>query len=258
MFEGIKRSVRWIQATARIPLDNIALLQSDLLAMEQLKPLHVTYLPWTPSALRPSAIAVILNDIIINQRRSVVEFGAGISTIFIARTLSNCPGHLFSVEHDSEWLSIVRLALEREGLSDKVTLIHAPLVDSQWLVDSQCNIGSVSKGERGSSNVGVQNAKCDWYDRRVLDENLPDSGIDLVIVDGPPAHRRRMRFARYPALPYVMPRLSSQRTLILDDAHRPGEHAIIEDWQARFNVKFSVLKTRGNIAISHNDSMYAI
>lgn len=244
MIKEVKKSAQWIRDALDVPFSNIEARQNDLLAMEHLQPLYKTYLPWTSSALRPSAVAVILNDIIIHQRRNIVELGAGVSTFFIARILADYPGHLFSVEHDAEWLSIVSAELEKEGLQDKVTLIHAPLVETRY----------------SSEQANLQNELFDykWYNLSILDKELPESDIDLVVVDGPPAYRKEERHARYPALPYLASRLSENHTFILDDANRVGEQKVIKQWQQHRKAQFSILKTRGNIAISQSGLLYTI
>ena len=44
----------------------------DILALQYLGPLSQVYLPWSKSAMRPSAITGILNEIIVNNRLCVV------------------------------------------------------------------------------------------------------------------------------------------------------------------------------------------
>src|SRR5690606_36365313 len=45
------------------------------------------YLPFSGSSLRPFCLNHILNDIVINNRKHIIEFGSGISTILIGRLI---------------------------------------------------------------------------------------------------------------------------------------------------------------------------
>ncbi|PYE82143.1 hypothetical protein DFQ11_102724 [Winogradskyella epiphytica] len=65
------------------------------------------FIPFTDWSISPSVILHILNDIVINKRQHIIEFGSGASTLYIAqliRTL-NLPAQLYSVESSEEWLS---------------------------------------------------------------------------------------------------------------------------------------------------------
>ncbi|NOX50787.1 MAG: class I SAM-dependent methyltransferase, partial [Gammaproteobacteria bacterium] len=73
-------------------------------ALQQLNPLIEGYMPWSGSAMRPCALVAVLNDIIVNRRKCIVECGGGISTIFIGRLLNRTSdAHLYTIEHDKEW-----------------------------------------------------------------------------------------------------------------------------------------------------------
>jgi len=244
MFLNMKQSTKIIRDLLRAPLNQAESRQNDILAMEYLGPIFTKYLPWTSSALRPSAMVVILNDIVIHQRETIVEFGAGISTFFIAQTLVDQPGHLFSVEHDMAWLDIVSSELKKRGLQDKVTLIHAPLVESPYKQQQE----------------GMQREHMEylWYDTEILSAALPSSNIDLIIVDGPPAYRKEERHARYPALPFIKERLSTEFAVVLDDVNRKGEQNILSHWQEELDINFSHLKTHGNIALAQYGTTYTI
>ena len=67
-----------------------------------------------------------------------------------------------------------------------------------------------------------------------LDEFLAGLPADahnlLVLVDGPPGST--CRYARYPALPHVLPLTRHlNTTFLLDDSHRPDEAAALAQWQ---------------------------
>ncbi|QDG51704.1 class I SAM-dependent methyltransferase [Persicimonas caeni] len=233
-----------LQRVLKRPVSELLMVQNDVLAMQRLQPLYSEFIPWTSSALRPAAVELLLNDITINDRRVIVEFGSGVSTFFIAALLQSRRGHLFSVEHDPKWASIVRKELERRGLLDHVTLIKAPLETSPF---------GTQQGDWHNEPVVYT-----WYDTAVLEQKLPPKGIDLVVVDGPPAFKDQYRFARFPALPYIADRLASCCTIVLDDIDREGEQTVVAKWEEQTSFRFQVLTSRGNIAVSHTGRAFNI
>ena len=81
-------------------------------------------------SLRPFAITILSNDILMNKRSSYLEFGGGISTILLAKfiDMNELETRIVVVEHDEEWIKYVRNRLEVENLDQVVDLIHAPLI----------------------------------------------------------------------------------------------------------------------------------
>lgn len=140
-------------------------------------------------------------------RRVVVECGSGLSTILIARRLRELgDGHVASLEHDPGFAMACRRQLQRESLADFAAVIEAPL------------------RTHPASGVG-------WYDPRAL-ALLPAAGIELLLVDGPPAGGRAIERSRYPALGELRPRLAPGAVVILDDARRPGERWALGRWRS--------------------------
>ena len=150
-------------------------------------------------ALRPEALELIA-DLVADGRTEVVECGSGLSTVTIARTLDE--GHVHALEHSPRWAKTTRAALTDEGLSEVATVVDAPLRDG-------------------------------WYDPAALAQ-LPDSGIDLLLVDGPPAGEPGTERGRYPALPKLADRLTPGAAIVLDDTERAGERWVLERWLAEF------------------------
>lgn len=165
------------------------------------------YLPWTEGALRPAALVEVANEIVLADRREIVELGSGISTVVLARLLRERGGHLTSLEHDPSWLRLVASQLEGEGLGDFARLVEAPLAPHP---------------------LGLDGAP--WYATGAVDD-LPATGIDLLLVDGPPGYGPGMERSRYPALPALADRLAPGALVILDDATRPGEREILTRWE---------------------------
>jgi hypothetical protein len=185
----------------------------DAMAMQALAPLASPFLPWTHHTMRPSAVVAILNDIAVNRRTHIVECGGGTSTLYIARLLREREGHLHTVEESGEWAATLRQQIEKEGLTDWVSVIHAPL-------------GDVRVGDRSLP----------WYSDEVVGRlnDLPE--IDLLIVDGPVAEH--LPHIRYPALPYFYDSLAARATVIVDDIDRLGEQQLVRRWEDELGLSF--------------------
>lgn len=192
----------------RARFDQMLLTSRDAVAMAALAPLSGPFIPITCYSMRPSSILTLANDVVINRRRNIVEFGPGLSTLYLARLLRALDdgGQITSFDHDAGWLEVLATQLRRESLGERVTLVHAPLAPGDW---------------------GMGPAE--WYVETVIRDRTPGP-IDLLVVDGPPAHDMHRRFARYPALGMVRDRLAADCTIALDDAKRRGEREITARW----------------------------
>ncbi len=166
------------------------------------------YLPWTEGAIRPAALVRIANEIVFADRREIVELGSGISTVVLARLLRERGGRITAVEHEPNWAAVVGRQLALEDLGDVARLVEAPLEPTALSAEG-----------------------APWYADAALDQ-LPVSGIELLLIDGPPGYGPGMAQSRYPGLPNLIDRLAPGCLVILDDAARPGERAIITRWEA--------------------------
>ena len=101
------------------------------------------YLPWGSGAMRPAGLVEVCNDIVLNDRRRIVELGSGISTVLLARLLGqlSAPGErrLAAVEHDGRWARWVVSQLVREGVGDHVVVVDAPL-RARTAADGGCDV----------------------------------------------------------------------------------------------------------------------
>ena len=175
--------------------------------------------------MRPTGLVVVCNDIVLNGRRRVVEFGTGVSTILLSRLLTQRHPQgdfsLVGVEHDPDWAAWVTEQLDREGIGRGVVVIHAPLLP------------------HALAAPGLR-----WYDVDAvmagLDRGLRGDRIDLLLVDGPPAYRDGHGLARYPALPVLRDRLAPGASVVLDDAERPGEREVLRRWELETGLVFEV------------------
>jgi GNAT superfamily N-acetyltransferase len=180
-------------------------------------------LGWGPGAMLPAGISAVCDDVIANSRRRVVELGSGVSTVLLARLLtrSRSPSdwRLAAVEHDDAWVRRVTDELVREGIGQRVTIIHAPLAEHALAQ------GGLSWYEEVAVSTG-------------LDQALGGDRIDLLVVDGPPAFGPGLGLARYPALPALRQRLTLGATVVLDDIDRPGEQEVLQRWETAFGLSF--------------------
>jgi hypothetical protein len=195
----------------------------DLHGWQILRPLldQGNYLPWTTGTMRPAALVLVCNEIIHRRRTRIVECGSGVSTVVLARLLRQlgAGATIAALEHDAHWASVVTDILRRESLLDFARVVHAPL-------------------------VGIPT----WYDNSALMQTPDD--IDLLIVDGPPAHAPGHGLRRAPALKEFAQRLTETATVILDDVNRPGEREVLNRWEADTTWRFSIDDTAG-VATGH-------
>ncbi|WP_205697904.1 class I SAM-dependent methyltransferase [Conexibacter sp. SYSU D00693] len=184
---------------------------ADLEAWQVLRPLLDAgpYLPWSSGALRPAALVRACNEVVLGDRRAVVECGSGMSTVVLARLLRQREaGQLVALEHDEGWAQRVHDLLRREALQDRARVVHAPL-----------------------------DGDPPWYAEAALDD-LP-MAIDLLLVDGPPAYLPGDEHRRAPALTTLDDRLAHGATVVLDDIDRPGERAVLEGWETATAWRFA-------------------
>ncbi len=159
----------------------------------------------------------------LNDYDIIIEFGSGLSTVIIAKTLAkmaalqqgtSSPPEFISFDHLEKFYQQTRSNLQSIGLEDLVRLTFAPLHD--W---------------------NAPNGKIyPYYDcEPVLAELVqrrPPAGLRLlVIVDGPPEGTGK--HARYPAGPLILKYFSGGRIdLLADDYIRPDEKEVVQLWQA--------------------------
>lgn len=220
---------RLYQQYWRTPLNGIEARQYDILAMHYLAPLLDFYIPWSTSAIRPSGLVAILNEIILQSYSNVVEFGGGISTLYIAKLLKTSGGKLFVFEHDEKWAHFLTSKLDEHNLLDTAIVYLVPLEPIE---------------------LGEYNGE--WYKVGTVQENLQDIQIDLVLVDGPPAYKKSIEYARYPAALILKKFLSSNYTIVLDDIDRRGEQWVISQWEQELSIQFDIRLLNGGIALGRS------
>ncbi len=176
------------------------------------------FIPFTTWSISPSVILHILNDITINKRRNIIEFGSGASTLYIAKLIQTLKleVNFFSVESNKEWLDKMSGELALNNLEGIVNLIHAPIIEVK-------------------KELCLHEQKL-WYDNEGILSGIGNiQQFDLVIVDGP--YGGSTPYARYSAIPFLKSRLSNNYSVFLDDTQREHEDEIARQWSQILNLE---------------------
>lgn len=151
-------------------------------------------------------IRLITDHVRLQQPAVIVECGSGLTTLMLASACDQTNrGHIYSLENSAQHAHLSREAIAAYNLTDHATVIDAPLIGYQ-LDDKQYQ----------------------WYS---MDE-LPDSKVDMLVIDGPPG--RMQPHARYPAMPLLGDRLAECATIFMDDAARPDEIEVVDWWLTQY------------------------
>lgn len=148
-----------------------------------------------------------------HRPKLVLELGSGSSTVLFAAALrANGAGRVISIEHDALHARHTAELLEQADLSDRVELLHAPLVPVQ-----------------------VNDQAFQWYDLWTRLQTLGEK-VDFLFVDGPPGKVQSL--SRYPALPVLLPHLSPRALVFIDDGAREDETKMVAMWAEMDAVAF--------------------
>lgn len=178
-----------------------------LLALDRKLDLPQELPPMRGWAASPDFLLVVANEILRLQPACVLECGSGVSSIVIARCLQiNGNGHAYSLEHDLCYAEKTRKLLDDRGLGGLATVLHAPL--------------------------GTRRTSTPWYAEDGIPADL--DAIEVLIVDGPPS--KTAPLARHPALPQMFNRMSPNGIIIMDDANREDEMAIVRRWKSDYPI----------------------
>jgi len=222
-----------------IYIDKLHRSNDDAYAMQIILKLfpEFSYLPFTPFSLNPYTIIHILNDILLNDRKQIVEFGSGISSIIIARFIqvNNLETKILSIDNNLEWKKFISKELDKYNCKDKIKLIVGEL-----------------KEHHQKEFTEYDNKY--WYDLKTVKEaiNSLDVVIDLVVVDGPSTGLSK--YSRYPAIPMIKNKLSKNVSIFLDDIRRKGEKEILVKWNKELEGELQFEKMYGVIKKGNNFS----
>lgn len=138
-------------------------------------------------------------------RGPVLECGSGLTTLLVGAVLQRKGGQLWSLEHLPEWGERVSSQLGKFGINT-VHLSVAPLEDF---------------------------GEYQWYSLPVEAESLC---FGLVVCDGPPSNTAG---GRYGLLPVMWQSLASGCVILLDDAEREDEQAIVRRWCREWQCSYA-------------------
>ena len=153
-------------------------------------------------ALNPTDLLALLHLVKVRKPRLVVELGSGTSSVWLAYALEQIGGRLVTIDHDSDYADRTRLQVRAHSLTAFAEVRHAPLKE-----------------------LTADDRTYQWYD---VDRLTDLRGIDLLVIDGPPAATGPD--ARYPAMQVLEAKLSPTATVVLDDANRPDEQDAVRRW----------------------------
>ena len=160
----------------------------------------------------PDTARLLYSQIEKLQPHYILEFGSGISTAILAKAASSYGGFVFSLEHQGLWLERT-LGMCRACNLDNFEIIKADIVDKDF-------------GKGRSFKV---------YDP----EKISEKKYDFVFIDGPPGVAKDDP-GRFGTLYAAWPFLSSNATIVIDDAHRTGEQQAVLEWMKVFGKKLTV------------------
>lgn len=135
-------------------------------------------------------------------RGPVLEIGSGLTTLILGALVARRGIPVWTLEHHPEYFAQTQELLKRVGLSD-VHLTLAPLRD----YGDFC-----------------------WYDAPL--DVLPRD-FSLVIADGPPGDVKGGRFG---LLPILRSHFAPGVIVLLDDAERAREQAVLEKWKSEYGL----------------------
>lgn len=170
----------------------------------------------------PLLASALISEIETKKPKVILELGSGVSTLISAYCLSkNGSGIVFSLDHEREYADLTKSLIKEHGLEDFVDVIYSPLMLS-----------------------AVNEEKWKWYSLEQFVGRIGTQKIDIVVVDGPPHDTQSL--ARYPALPLLLPYLSDNAVIIMDDASRSDEKNILGRWLQEFSGQFVVKYIEGD------------
>ena len=193
------------------------------------------FIPFSAWAISPSTILHVLNDIVINKRKGILEFGAGASTFYIAKCIKTLKldTKFYSIESDKVWAEELNRQLAILDIDDFVKIIYAPIVE----VPQQ---------------LGFRDQRT-WYDIDIIESKIKDEKFDVILVDGPVG--AGTPYARYTAIPFLQEKLMPQYSIFLDDVNRHHEQEIVLEWKkmikcsVTYRERYAVLSNSSNFEV---------
>jgi len=180
---------------------------SALLTLHDLYPTPGEHVPLTSWSALP-ATALMLTEHVreLPAGSTVLELGSGATTVWMALASHRRGGdvRIVSLEASVDYADVTRTAVRRNGVDDVVDLRVTALTP-----------------------VDTKHGDQDWYEAPSWNDL---SGIGLLFIDGPPGGTGPQ--ARYPAVELLADRLAAGAIVVIDDADRDDEKAMLADWLA--------------------------
>lgn len=150
---------------------------------------------------------VLVQQILQKPEGDILDIGSGITTLLAGYAVEKRGhGKVISLEHDEAYFNVTQQLIRHHKLEHVVELHYCPLVEHT-----------------------IQGEKRLWYDVSAV-KNL--AAVNLISVDGPP--EKTQSLARYPMAPVILPQVSAEVTILLDDSARPDEKRIAERWKNEY------------------------
>lgn len=195
-----QRSMQWLKTESVREVEALGQLRL-LLQVEEATPLLGGW------AMDATAVHALVEMILADKPRRIVELGSGSSTVWIACALQKLGGgKVISYDHLSTYRDRTAATIDRLGLTSFADVKLAELKE-----------------------IDLAQGRFEWYD---IDKSEIDGPIDILLIDGPPGGTGPM--ARFPALPVLKDILAPGAVIIIDDANREGEKGMIRLWQEAF------------------------
>lgn len=145
-------------------------------------------------------LSLLVDHIFEHRPKLVVEFGAGATSLVIARALQKAGGgRLISFEQHADFVDRTRAWLGEYGL--------------------EADMRAVPLGPSPGGWPGL------WYQQGEL-----PNGIDLMVIDGPPWSIHPFTRGAAETLFHL---IAPGGTVMLDDAARPGERVVARRWRKK-------------------------
>lgn len=202
-------SFRILQLIYKLQLDrvhDVNQVESMMWLYQQFQP-KLALPPMRVVAGSPDFFKVIVDTYLQHQPKVVVEAGSGVSSIVLSELLlsrGSTSAH-YALDHLHQYAQ----ATESRVNNPNSKVVFAPL-----------------------KSYTLNGQPWQWYSIDAL-QGIPP--IDLLIIDGPPENIQKL--ARYPALPLLWEQLSPQAVIILDDANRKEDRAVIERWKKEYPLE---------------------
>lgn len=173
-------------------------------------------LPYNSWSISPQGMMVIVNHILVNDVKTIVEFGSGISTIFLNNLSikNNLNLKIISVDHDAAWQN----SLKTKYKADQVEYLQCPL----------------------NTRMKFKDIEFLWYDADAL-KKIDRQKTDLVIIDAPIGNKNI--YERAGAFEFFKQEFGrSNFSCYLDDTNNPPFKEIMKHYfpEARFYPDFSI------------------